>query len=99
MTTKTLKKGTNSMSKPVDAVVRVSFQSKVKANHAVNLALVGHRQHESATGPFERIGTALYFCRERTQKDVAVALKQLGAALVNEGAIDCISITIFKHTN
>lgn len=84
---------------PIDAVVRVSFQTSVYANQAVNSALVGHAQDKSGKGPFTRTGTALYQCINEPDNAVGASLAQLGQALQSHSAkIDYASITVIRHT-
>lgn len=65
---------------PVDATVRVSFQSSPLASRAAHLAL-------SSNGPFDKIGTALYACRSASEVDVASAFAELAGALVRHSAV------------
>jgi hypothetical protein len=39
----------------VDSIVRVSFQSGVKATQAANRALVGHADKDAGRDPFRRV--------------------------------------------
>ena len=67
---------------PIDAVVRVSFNSDVKANPAVNEALVGRKQGDIGSGPSFKLGTAFYSCADQADADVAKAIAALGRALI-----------------
>jgi hypothetical protein len=83
---------------PVDAIVRVSFQSSTPANQAANSALVGHAQNATGHGPFAKVNTACYTCSDANEVAVAAALAQLGQALVNYAAvIDFVSISLVRH--
>lgn len=80
---------------PVDSIVRVSFQSNVKALQQVNAALVGHVRASSGSGPFQRIGTAAYSCSAKGEWEVTEAIARLFAALVHHAiSIDFVSITM-----
>lgn len=82
---------------PIDAIVRVSFQSNVQALQAANSALVGHPQNTTGTGPFKKIGTAVFSCSDADELPVAKALATLGAALQTyAGDIDFVSITMAR---
>lgn len=83
---------------PVDAIVRVSFQSNVKANQEVNLALVGHRQEPAGSGPFQRVNTALFECIEKPEIAVATALRDLGNTVLNHAEVlDFMSVTVVRR--
>jgi hypothetical protein len=80
---------------PIDSIVRASFQTTVKANQAVNSALVGDPHESKGNGPFQRIGTAAYSCSDADELKVAEAIKQLFVALANHALkIDFVSITM-----
>jgi len=80
-----------------DAIVRISFQSNSEANQAANNALVGHPQRKTGSGPFKRVGTAVYSCYDAQELQVALALSQLGNVLGNFALyIDFVSITIVR---
>lgn len=82
---------------PVDAIVRVSFQSNVQANQAANAALVGHQSQSTGTGPFQRVGTAAYSCAGGDDQSVAQAIAQLGGVLSSHhDAVDFVSISYVK---
>ena len=72
---------------PLDAVVRASFQSEVRANQAVNHALVGHTQDAMGSGPFTREGTHLFRCQSADNAAVLSALAGFVAALQQYGAV------------
>ena len=82
----------------IDAIIRVSFQSSTQANQAANNALVGHTQNSTGSGPFERVGTAVYSCVNANDAAVAQALADLGSALVTYNTnIDFVAITLIRH--
>lgn len=84
---------------PFDAIIKVSFNSDVRANQAVNKALVGHPQNTSGPGPFSRVGTAAYSCRDASDSDVALALVELSNALLNSHQVlDSVSVQLVRHT-
>ena len=80
-----------------DAIIRVSFQSSPAANQAANQALVGHAQDAEGTGPFRRIGTALYSMNAGRDEDVATALAALGTALSEHASeLDFVSVSLAR---
>ena len=80
---------------PIDSIVRVSFQTQVEANRAVNLALVGHPQDKRGPGPYERIGTAVYSCSGADELKIALAVSTLFVALTEHAdKMDFVSITM-----
>lgn len=82
----------------VTAIVRVSFQSVVEANQAVNKALVGVNQGDTGPGPFAKAGTAVYCCSDADSMEVANAISELGLAIGKHGAdLDYASINIVKN--
>jgi hypothetical protein len=82
----------------VDAIVRVSFQANVRANQAVNLALVGNTQDAQGTGPFVKPGTAAYSCNSGDDAAVMQALAELGEALAKFAAdVDFVSISVIRR--
>ena len=82
---------------PIDAIVRVSFQTSVTANQAANTALVGHAKNATGSGPFSRIGTAVYSCSNAGELPVALALAALGQTLSTHAtSIDFVSITMAR---
>ncbi len=82
-----------------DAIVRVSFQTDVQANQAVNKALVGDSQNSTGTGPFTKIGTALYSCTNANDSEVAGTLVELSKELkANASSLDFCSITLAKRS-
>ena len=82
---------------PIDAIIRVSFQSSVPANQAVNQALVGHRQHRTASGPFAKVNTALYQCMDADDADVGRSLAALGEAYAaHVRSIDFLSVSLLR---
>ena len=83
-----------------DSIVRVSFQSETPANQAANKALVGHAQDSTGTGPYQRIGTALYSCNNASEQDVAQSIYDLGiAVLKNANHLDFVSISVGRRKN
>lgn len=81
----------------VDSIVRVSFQTNVAANQAVNSALVGHPQNATGTGPFTRVGTAAFSVNGGNDAAVGSALAMLGAAISTHSAdLDFLSISLVK---
>lgn len=81
----------------INAIVRVSFQSSTNANQATNNALLGHAQNPTGSGPFARVGTAVYTCNGAAELPVAQALASLGQALVTYAdGIDFVSVTIVR---
>ena len=81
----------------IDAIIRVSFNTKVHANRAANQALVGHPQAAKATGPFERTGTAVYQCEGADDAAVGAALARLGQQLnAFADKIDFVSISLVR---
>lgn len=84
---------------PMDAIVRVSFQSRSKANRAANAALVGHPQKKVGRGPFRRVGTAVYSCAGGSDTSVGKALAELGGVLNHYSVyLDFLSIAICRTT-
>ena len=83
---------------PVDAIVRVSFQSSSAANQSANNALIGHTQNKTGPGPFTRVSTACYACSDANEAAVAASLASLGQALtVHAAVIDYVSISMVKR--
>jgi hypothetical protein len=83
----------------VDSIVRVSLQSKGEGNNAVRKALVGHAQKKTGTGPFQRLGTAVFSCSGKSASVVGGAIEKLGHALNTYAKeIDFVSITVVGHT-
>ena len=81
----------------INSIVRVSFQSNVHANQSANNALVGHTQNSTGSGPYERVGTAVYSCCGATELSVAQALAGLGQTLSTYAAdMDFVSITVVR---
>jgi len=84
---------------PVDAIVRVSFQTNVQANQAANNALVGHTQNATGPGPFERVGTAAYACSNAADAAVGASIASLGQALQQHATtVDFVSISLIRRT-
>ncbi len=84
---------------PIDAIIRVSFESRPQANQAVNSALVGHPQEPVGPGPFQRVGTAVYACSGAPEQPVGQALAELGAALNNYSyVLDFVGMSLIKRT-
>jgi len=83
----------------VDAVVRVSFNGgDPRNNQAANRALVGHAQNATGSGPFEKVGTALYTCTGGDAERVAGAIVELAAEVkTRANALDFISIHVFRR--
>src|SRR5258706_13359529 len=82
---------------PIDASIRVSFQSNTQANQAANQALVGHPQNKSGNRPFVKVGTALYTCRDAAESDVAESIALLGSVLSNfPRSIDSVWVSIVR---
>jgi len=83
---------------PIDAIVRVSFQSEPRANQAANLALVGDRQESVGPGPFRRVNTAVYSCSGAPDIAVGRALADFGSALNEFSAeVDFASVTLIRR--
>jgi hypothetical protein len=82
---------------PIDAFVRVSFQTSVAASQATNRALVGHAQDARGSGPFVRVGTALFRCEAAGSHEVGLSLERLGGALREHSeVIDFVSVTVIR---
>lgn len=82
----------------IDAIVRVSFQSNVRANQAANNALVGHVSESTGPGPFERTGTATYSANSQPDENVHDAIAALMVAVRQHHAdLDFLSITLSKR--
>ncbi len=80
---------------PIDAIVRVSFESSPKANLAVDKALAGD---PATRGPFEKIATAAYSCHSGDDAAVGRALGDFGAVLSDYAAvIDSVSISLVRR--
>jgi hypothetical protein len=77
----------------IDAIVRVSFQNRPKANRAANEALVGDPQARSSYRPFTRVNTACYTVSKGNEIDVLDALKNL-LEVAREPGLDFLSITV-----
>lgn len=83
---------------PVDAIVRLSFQSNTSANQAANQALVGHTQNSAGPGPFVRVGTAAYSVNGGNETAVGQALADLGKALSDFATdLDFVSISLLRR--
>lgn len=83
---------------PIDAIVRVSFQSSVNANQATNKALVGKAQGDTGPGPFLKVGTAGYSCSAADDARVGEALAQLGGVLQQYSAeLDFAVISLIRR--
>ncbi len=83
---------------PVDAIVRVSFQTNVRANQAANSALVGHTQNATGPGPFQRHGTAAYSCSNVAEAAAGAAISQLGQAVQQFASdLDFVSISLVRR--
>lgn len=84
---------------PIDAILRVSFQSSVRANQAANRALVGHAQNASGPGPFSRINTAVYECRgAETSVALASIATLIDQMLQRPDKIDFLSVSLSSRT-
>jgi hypothetical protein len=82
---------------PIDAIVRVSFESNVNANQAVNRALVGVPQGAHGPGPFSKVGTAVYSVHGGNEVAVGAAIAELGAALAGHAAtLDFFSVSLVR---
>lgn len=82
---------------PVDAIIRASFQSSVGANHAVHEALTGVRQGVG-TGPFTKVGTAVYLVTNGNDQAVGSAIAKLGNALSNHAStLDFFSVSLTRR--
>jgi hypothetical protein len=83
---------------PIDAIIRVSFQSSVEANQDTNKALVGRPQGKKGPGPFRKVNTALYHCREGDDARVLKSLADLGRVLRSHSSrVDFASITLIRR--
>lgn len=81
----------------VDAIIRVSFQTSVKAHQAVNKALVGHPQNASGSGPFSRVNTAVFSCNNAADDAVDAALRRMLVALAEyQQKVDFLSVTLTR---
>jgi hypothetical protein len=81
----------------VSSIVRVSFQTNVTANQAVNSALVGHTQNAQGPGPFTKVGTAAYTVTAGNDSAVAAALADLGKAIASNAAdLDFLSVSLVR---
>jgi hypothetical protein len=76
----------------VDAIVRVSFQGRTKANRAANQALVGDHQRRISCRPFTRANTACYVVNKGKDVDVFEALTEL-LNVARQPGLDFLSIT------
>jgi len=82
----------------VDAIVRVSFQSKADANQATNKALVGDPQKTSGPGPFQRVGTHAFSCSDGDDQAVFAAFRQLGETISQYYAdLDFVSVSYVRR--
>ena len=78
----------------INSIVRVSFQSNINANQAVNKALVGHAQNSSGPGPYKRVGTAVFVCDSDHDGEVANAFAKLNQTITQfHDSIDFMSIS------
>ena len=83
---------------PVDAIVRVSFQSNIEANQAANEALVGTVQGNQGARPFTKVGTAAYTCSNAPSQEVGQSISDLGDTLNNyANDIDFVSVSLAHH--
>jgi hypothetical protein len=83
---------------PIDAIVRVSFQSNSNAIQATRIALVGDATNTTGPGPFKREGTAAFLCSEANEAKVAKAMSDFTQVLAQYAlSIDFISITILRR--
>ena len=83
---------------PIDAIIRVSFQSEVPANQAANKALVGHQSNATGNGPFQRLNTAAYVCYQAPDADVHQSLHALFSAINTHSAVlDYLSVSMTRH--
>jgi hypothetical protein len=82
---------------PIDSIVRVSFQTSVKATQAANRALVGHADKNTARGPFRRVATAVYSCSDGSDLEVGKAIADLGSVLQQYAtSLDFVSISLVR---
>lgn len=82
----------------IDSIIRVSFQTSPKANQAANKALVGHPQDAKASGPFERINTAVYSASAKDDAEVLGALAELAKVMSEHStAVDFLSVSLTKR--
>jgi hypothetical protein len=78
-------------------IVKVSFQSEVQANQAVNKALVGQHQGDTGPGPFRKVNTGLYLCDNAGEAAVVLALKDLALAIETwKAKLDFVSVSITR---
>ena len=83
---------------PVDAIIRVSFQSDVEANQDVNEALVGHKQEPTGSKPFSRVNTAVYSCTNGDDEPVKNALASFVRAVNwHTHSLDFLSVSLTKR--
>jgi len=83
---------------PIESTVRVSFDTDIPANRAANKALVGKPQGKRGSGPFEKVGTALYMSSGRKSAEVGAALADLGVVLRDHAAsVDFVLVTLVRR--
>lgn len=83
---------------PVDAIVRISFESVPAANQAANDALVGLKQGKTGPKPFSRVATATYSCSDADDTAVANAIEELGITIAQYGSdLDFVSISVVRR--
>jgi hypothetical protein len=81
---------------PVDAIIRVSFQSSATANRAAHEALTGVKQGVG-TGPFAKVGTAAYVVSGGNDIDVGAAIARLGTVLSTHATkLDFFSVSLAR---
>lgn len=82
---------------PIDATVRVSFQSSSRAHHDISATLVGDGY--ARNGPFSKRGnTATYSVTGGSDSSVCIALSSLMKALeIHADDLDFASITLTRY--
>jgi hypothetical protein len=81
-----------------DSIIRLSFESNLKAASAANLVLVGHKQKRYGVYPYEKVGTSTYVCTEGDVMQVLKSITALGKVLERYAKdVDFVSITFAKR--
>ena len=83
------------MKSTAQAIITISFQSKVAANQAMHEALTGVKQGHSGPGPFRKPGTACYTAVGADKTAILIAIqKAVAAAMEHADALDSILISM-----
>lgn len=76
---------------PIDAIVRLSFQTNSQANQEAQRAI-------TSSGVFQRVNTAVFSTSKGDDEKVQAALEQLLGVLKNHSStIDFVSLTLTRH--